>query len=125
MKTCEELSGRLKEICTGEAELPLYKINAYRQMWELPPLLEEDIDFQVIRREVSPPFSGNTGVPRQTFRVVGASKKEKRCSGCRGSKPPTNTELPISGPGTTLLGMFKKAGFISCPACISLANKYI
>lgn len=35
---CEQLAGRLRSICNGEAGLPLSKINAYRDQWGLPPL---------------------------------------------------------------------------------------
>lgn len=38
MISCEELVGRLREICEGRANLPLAKINAYRAAWGLAPL---------------------------------------------------------------------------------------
>lgn len=38
MIECEQFVGRLREICRGEADLPLAKINAYRQRWNLDPL---------------------------------------------------------------------------------------
>jgi hypothetical protein len=38
---CENYAGRLRQICSGEANLPLEgpsSINAYRRRWGLPPL---------------------------------------------------------------------------------------
>ena len=35
---CSELPGRLRDICLGVADLPLWKINRYRKQWDLPAL---------------------------------------------------------------------------------------
>lgn len=35
---CSHLHGRLREICEGRVDLPLLKINIYRDKWGLPPL---------------------------------------------------------------------------------------
>lgn len=39
---CEQfaIGSRQRQICEGFADLPLYKINRYRERWKLPPLLE-------------------------------------------------------------------------------------
>jgi hypothetical protein len=41
MKECEHLNGRMRDICEGTADLPLYKINAYRKSWGLDELTED------------------------------------------------------------------------------------
>ena len=38
VKSCDELTGRMKDICLGNADLPIDTINKYRQQWGLGPL---------------------------------------------------------------------------------------
>lgn len=45
---CNKFHGRLKQICTGEANLPLDKLNAYRKRWGLSPL--ESLPSRLIQR---------------------------------------------------------------------------
>ena len=34
---CKDLKGRMKDICNGDADLPLHVINKYRKFWGLEP----------------------------------------------------------------------------------------
>lgn len=41
---CSHLHGRLGDICRGDVDLPLEKINQYRTKWGLPPLTNRSSD---------------------------------------------------------------------------------
>ena len=38
VQSCDELTGRMRDICMGKADLPIDTINKYRQQWGLEPL---------------------------------------------------------------------------------------
>ena len=73
-RECDKFSGRLKSICLGETDLPLEKINAYRERWGLEPL-EKKSDNIVKTQTTSHPIIFN-GKPRP-------------CSACSKSKKVT------------------------------------
>ena len=92
---CEIFSDRQKlyDICTGNSNLPRWKIDAYRIKMGLEPLFFE----QIPENSSSAPevFSG----PKDPYSNLG------------------------NGPGTEMLLMYKEAGIPACQQCFDLAHK--
>ena len=92
-------------ICTGQANLPTYKINAYRQRWGLTPFpLEygeptkaEPLDYDPVPEVVFHGYSVSQGAPPVIKKVY--------------------------GPGTELLRIYEAAGVPTCDACKELVQQ--
>ena len=65
---CEqfEVGTRLYDICTGQANIPLTKVNAYRERWGLGPLDQPDYFEAGPRRTPRPERKGNHRDPCPT-----------------------------------------------------------
>lgn len=118
MIECESLPQNLKQICTGEAtHLPAKKINAYREIWGLPPLeFNDDRPEHVIH-------DGRADVPVETFRVniKQIPPASRGCTGCGSNSVVENKPQPKIGPGVELSAIFAKSGVPYCQACVDLA----
>ena len=134
MRDCEQFSegSRPRCICEGTANLPLYKINAYREQWGLAPLTEDQVTPYVpVSRYAEParpprtprPDSVPPRLPRlQRPRTATVTGKKSGCGGCGGNK---RRKLAPNGhgPGSKLLELFGTAGVPHCQACIDSAAK--
>lgn len=103
---CEKFTGRRRDICNGEADLSLQKINVQRGRWNLPPLTEAEYD------------------PRQrpkSFIQPLTKPRSGECSGCGGSKTPPRLRPDGHGPGSQLLKLW--TGMPHCDACLALAGQ--
>lgn len=89
---CQGFTGRRKAICEGSANLPLAKINAYRESWGLPPIPPGDVPNH------APPRSRGLGdkVARTIQRVTGG--KVKPCGGCKQRQAKLNHWFPADLP---------------------------
>lgn len=119
LKSCSDLprNSRQRAICEGVSELPLTKVNSYRERWGLPPLIAEIIDGETVIREPGKPV---------VRRSVPASILKKGCCGGNGvSKTAIDRERfhLTDGPGTQLIKLFHNYGFESCDECYRLAEK--
>lgn len=104
---------RQRAICDGTADLPMHKINRYRDLWGLPPLHGPDRPLSLHPRPTpSAPKPANGK----------AAKAQSGCSTCGGGQP--RAPKPNGhGPGSQLLKLFGDAGVPHCEACIDLAGK--
>lgn len=129
---CKKYTGRMLQICNGCADLPPYKINAYRDKWGLAPLRDEEITYSPPEQRIRTQETETT-TPRSFRRITkrGLSPQGKGssthsvksgCSGCgspkRVAKPSTLTK---TGPGSKLLGLLE--GMPHCDACLALAGQ--
>jgi len=124
LHSCAELpaNSRIRAICEGKADLPLSKINAYRERWGLGPLREIDgvspVSAKVRMRRRQPP----------SIRVIrpGQSVARRTSGGCRscGGQRKSRIFKPNGyGPGSKLMELMDKAGIPHCPACVEMAGK--
>ena len=115
---CDELPDNLRKICNGTADMPLKKINAYRDHWGLEPLDGEvdEFDFFI--------HSGKADIPIPKTKIKTQFKKPhvKSCSSC--TKPAVPKQRPIYklGVGGELSLLFKAYGVPYCQACKDLAR---
>lgn len=102
MKECNifETGSRKWKICRHEADLPGSKMDSYRVMWGLQPILEK-----------KEPIKTPELLPQLIFHGRSLDDSEK-----------TSVEI-IYGPGTELLLLYKSAGVPSCDACMDLAKR--
>ena len=108
---------RLRAICEGTVDLPLYKINAYRENMGLAPLYGVDPQPTGSREK---PIRRQPKVKKQspTRSVQGG------CKGCGGTRRSSVAPRPNGwGPGSQLLKDFEAAGVPHCPECIDLAGR--
>jgi len=104
MTECDKLTGRARQICRGEAGMPVYKANAYRAKWGLEPLLADEAPpFET--GEITPP-----GVPVLTFHGYSVSED-------------TPVRKTLYGPGSELLKHYDSMGVPTCEACKDLAQQ--
>lgn len=94
-------------ICTGVANLPIYKINAYRTLWGFS-------SFDIPYDEPGPTTSIPQYLKDVEVTLHGHSVSEE------GSTP---TVKKLYGPGTELLRIYEAAGIPSCQACKDLAQQ--
>lgn len=135
MRDCEQFSegSRPRCICEGTANLPLYKINAYREQWGLAPLTEDQVTPYVStpklsdpasqpRAEMPEPATQRPARLRRPRATTAGGGKPGGCGGCGGSK---RQKLAPNGhgPGSKLLELFNTAGVPHCQACIDSAAK--
>lgn len=101
-KKCDKFKKQknLYNICTGNTDLPKWKVNQYRLKLGIPPLYK-NIDF-------NPPCT------KSTPKVVQV-KSSKEKNSAYDFYPP--------GVGTELLKIYEKAGVPTCSKCIDLAMK--
>ena len=100
---------RLRQICEGRSELPLRRVNAYRDQYGLPPLAVEDL-----------PQAPAKSTPQVRMRATppGAHQPRACCGGGKQDPQPNGV-----GPGSQLLKMLASAGAPTCDACLALAGK--
>lgn len=119
MTECEQFpaNSSMRAICEGKANLPLRKINAYRERWELSPLTASEVKPYV-------PLPGKTRSTQQSnpHRANGSAAKGKGCSGC-GGKLKAEPRLNGYGPGSRLVKLMEEAGMPHCDECLALAAK--
>lgn len=110
ISNCDELNGRLRDICRGTAKLPIDKVNCHREIWGLPPLSELPAPDPAVR--VTPVASVRSTAPT------------KRCGGC-GSNPAQRTVIvpKTYGPGAELLAIHSEKGYPHCEECRTYAVK--
>ena len=108
MSDCDQFDegSRRYDICTGRADLPEQKINAYRKAWGLAPLTE----FPAIERK----DVVHEGTQRKHRR-----RTRERATSCS-CVTPKRTRF---GPGAELIRIMKRAGVPSCQACKDLAKQ--
>jgi len=111
VEDCVDLpyGSRLRQICEGRSELPLRRVNAYRDEYGLPPLAVEDI---------LPTASKSTPQVRMRATPPGEQPPRKCCGGAKQEPKPNGT-----GPGSQLLKMLSAAGAPTCDACLALAGR--
>lgn len=83
MNECEQFTGRLRAICEGTADLPLYRINAYRQKWGLSALAAKPEG--VLESQSSSPDMRSRGLGDRVARGIQRMTlgKVKPCGGCK------------------------------------------
>lgn len=108
--SCEQFrpGSRQRQICDGEADLPIKKINHYRASWGLGPL-------EVVPETVRQTVVIHEGAQNVRVRRVDHRSLNRKCATCG---PRTS-----GGPGTELLAIYKSAGVPSCQQCRDLATK--
>ncbi len=117
MIECEKFpaGSSMRAICKGKANLPLYKINAYRERWNLPPLTESEVTPFI------PPPAKSRKTPQS---ASGSAAKGKGCVGCGGKSLRKSTpRLNGYGPGSRLIKIMEAAGIPHCSECVKLAAK--
>lgn len=89
MRECEQYTGRKREICRGEAGLPLdgpHSTNSYRRSWGLPPLgfgVHRKRSVHTVEHEMKPPVDDKLGrYPGTNLAVLLRRFKVKVRSGC-------------------------------------------
>lgn len=105
MSECDRFppKSRRRQICTGEADLPIARLNAYREKWGLEPLTTVP------------------DIPRPPVVHRGAQNAKVKRAQRTESKSCVTCAAPQYGPGTELIAAFKKLGVPSCQQCIELA----
>lgn len=97
---------RDREICSGEAGLPLYKVNDYRLRWGLEPLLELSNPVRnVVDRIASRHSSTKVAV------------KPEGCKGCSKKRQQVKSKPKASGPGTELSNLLSEFGIKPRTGC--------
>lgn len=106
MSECDRfpIGSRSRQICTGEADLPISKINLYRKKWGLPDIPD---DGRAIQRII---HDGKA--------IVSPVKKINHDRVDCGCSVPEKT-----GPGSSLKKMLKGYGVPPCQQCNILADK--
>ena len=107
---------RLREICEGTPDLPLDRVNQYRERWGMEPLTEDEVPPRQILAKSTPGHMSDTS--RRKRSSNGASKGCTSCGGKRKAAPKPNGW----GPGSQLLKDFESAGVPHCQDCIDLAG---
>lgn len=118
MADCSQFvwGSRQRQICDGDSELSLRRVNAFRVMFGVDPLPEVEkvatemvVSGQVVSR-IAPKF-------RPTQSAGGC------CGGGKTKPVRTKRMKDGTGVGGRLIEMFKAAGFVACPDCYALAHK--
>lgn len=106
---CDHFTGRIREICTGAALMPIQKINTYRRNWGLKPLPDDGRNVPSIS---GPVIVRSTAIP-----------KTKACGKCgrTAKQPAAPIVIPETGPGWQLIQQWAKLGVPPCQACKDLA----
>lgn len=123
MSECEQFpeGTRIRSICEGTADLPLAKINAYRDRWGLDPFHGPD--------EARPPkvkieaAVGRSDSKKESASASRESRRGKSGGCCGGDKTPAKIRLNGWGPGSQLLKLFEADGVPHCDDCILLAGQ--
>lgn len=102
------IGSRKYQICVGEADLPLEKVNAYRASWGLEPIAELNAycTTRVVVHQGQAPI-------RRIRRVEHSKRLPCKCS----------VKTPSHGPGTELIEAFQKWKVPPCQQCKDLAAK--
>jgi hypothetical protein len=118
MIACDELPDNLRQICTGEADIPLRKINAYRKTWGLGPLQLEGKPTHFIH-------DGKADIPIPVHRPRKSIYPPARgkCGSCVTAENPKKKPVVVLGVGGELLQIFTAAGVPHCQACRDMAAK--
>ena len=118
-----------QSICDGTANLPLFKINAYRKQWGLEPLAEDQVSGYtstptIVKHSREPkPRRTSPGFQRTPSTRKPSGRRGGGCSGCGGRKKPATLVPDGKGPGSKLLEMFEASGVPHCQKCIDLAAR--
>ena len=107
---CDSFQGRMRDICTGTAALPISKINAYRARWNLPPL--PDTERYVPQQN---PMAASTGGDIPRARTCGCNKRKRFTSQA--------AMTPDALPGVQLVKYYQSIGMPPCQACKDLAAR--
>lgn len=118
MSECDQffIGSRRRQICDGQSELPVDKVNLFRVMWGMEPFPIGDDG----RAHITESSGG------VTVRVIPSDPSApKACSSCGSREPfqPTRRMVDGTGVGGRLIEMFTAAGFESCEACYVLARR--
>jgi hypothetical protein len=107
--SCDQFptGSRKHQICTGEADLPLGKINAYRAKWGLDLLAE----------------SKSSGTTRVVVHQGQAPVKVRRVEHSRRLPCKCSVKTPTQGPGTELIELLKGWKVPPCQQCKDLAAR--
>lgn len=123
MSECDQFpeGSRVRSICEGMADMPLSKINVYRDRWGLAPFHGPDEAPRPNTRTVAGKSTNGTSV-----RASGRSSEVKSggCGGCGGrNKKPHKIKLNGWGPGSQLLKLLEADGVPHCDECVLLAGQ--
>lgn len=116
MSDCNQflIGSRRRTICDGQSELPVEKVNQFREMWGMDLLTVDE--------------NGITHSPKSSdgvhIRIIPADP-ETVGQGCCGqpAEKPIRHMVDGTGVGGRLITMFTAAGFTSCEACYELADR--
>lgn len=106
---------RQRQICDGESELPLRRVNAFRAMYGVEPLAVEG------EVKIDAAVGGGQAVSRMTVNHQASRVAGGCCGGGRGE--PVQALAPSVGPGTELISILKGVGFAGCDDCYKLAKR--
>ena len=117
MSDCDQffLGSRRRQICDGQSELTIDKVNQFRVMWGMEPYAVGAYGETYIVKE-----SGGVVV-----RIIPAAEANVGCCGNSPETlpPPARRAVDGTGVGGRLIEMFKATGFESCEACHTLARR--
>lgn len=120
MSDCDQFppDSHLRQICDGTADLPAYKIDAYRRHFGLPPLYGAETPQRepAAERPQPKPQQRRPRLPRER-------KKGKGCGSCGSGRTRLAPKPNGWGPGSQLLKQFEAAKVPHCEACLELAGK--
>lgn len=118
MHDCSQfgLGTRSLQICLGESELPLRKVNAFRALHGIDPFTDNETSADI------------TGEKSQVRASMSPNRPGQRSGGCCGKKtatPAVVARYAVTGTGVggRLIEMFAAAGFEACEACYELAHR--
>jgi len=118
MHDCSQfgLGTRSLQICLGESELPLRKVNAFRALHGIDPFADDKTSADI------------TGETSQVRASMSPNRPGQRSGGCCGKKTATPAVVVRhavigTGVGGRLIEMFKAHGFEACEACYELAHR--
>jgi len=111
MNECQQFpaGSRKRQICTGEAQLPLAKINVYRASWGLLPLEDNSMS--------RPLVVIHSGTVKAESRRTQQPTRQASCPCVKPKRKAT------AGPGFELLAIMAGRNVPSCQACKDQADK--
>lgn len=122
MGNCDQfgLGTRARQICVGQSELSLRKVNSFRASFGIEPLEVEETE-SVAGVGVTSRDTPRVAINRNGVKPAGG------CVSCGGqiiTKPtPVRQMVEGTGVGGRLIEMFKSHGFETCEACYELAHR--
>lgn len=118
MHDCSQfgLGTRSLQICLGESELPLRKVNAFRALHGIDPFADD---------KTSADITGETSQVRASMSPNRPGQQSGRCCGKKTATPAVVVRHAVigTGVGSRLIEMFKAHGFEACEACYELAHR--